>query len=327
MRILGFSCHTLTSCAAAAMLAGCGGSQPPIGALGALSQSRAIATHAERGKSWMLPEAKAQDLLYVSRNSPGEISVYSYPKGKLMGNLTVAGAFGLCTDAKGDIFAISTENQVIYEYAHAGTEPFATLYDEGNSPNGCAVDPSSGNLAVAGGGLSNANFAIYQNAQGTPTVYKDGSAERFTFCTYDSNGNLFAGGSVLIELPNGSSSFVGIPVQGIHEFAAPGIQWDGSYIALQGIADSKKGPGTIYQIQVFGSTATVVNEVNLTDRINKNPYLGAQFWIGDGTIVNPESTNRNVGLWRYPQGGKAYHTVKASEKGGLIYAVTVSRAR
>ena len=90
-------------------LAGCGGYQPPIGEPGTVPQSYAIATHAERGKSWMLPEAKAQDLLYVSRNSPGEISVYSYPKGKLMGNLTVAGAFGLCTDAKGDIFAISTE--------------------------------------------------------------------------------------------------------------------------------------------------------------------------------------------------------------------------
>ncbi len=324
MRVLAFGPNTLTSCAAAAMLAGCGGSQPP----GAMPQTFAIATHADRGKSWMLPEAKSQDLLYVSRNSPGEVSVYSYPKGKLMGNLTdIAGAFGLCTDAKGDVFAISTENQLIYEYAHAGTKPIATLDDEGNSPNGCAVDPSSGNLAVAGGGLSNANFAIYQNAQGTPTVYKDGNAERFTFCTYDSNGNLFAGGSVLIELPNGSSSFVEIPVQGIHEFAAPGIQWDGSYIALQGTADSKKGPGTIYQIQVSGSTATIVNEMNLIDRINKNPFLGAQFWIGNGTIVNPESTNRNVGLWRYPKGGKAYHTVKASEKGGLMYAVTVSKAR
>jgi hypothetical protein len=41
------------------MLAGCGGSQTPIGALGAMPQRRAIATHAERGKSWMLPEAVA----------------------------------------------------------------------------------------------------------------------------------------------------------------------------------------------------------------------------------------------------------------------------
>jgi hypothetical protein len=30
------------------LLAGCGGSQPPVGAPGAMPQSRAIATHAER---------------------------------------------------------------------------------------------------------------------------------------------------------------------------------------------------------------------------------------------------------------------------------------
>ena len=33
--------YALSSCAAAAMLAGCGGSQPPIGAPGAMPQSRA----------------------------------------------------------------------------------------------------------------------------------------------------------------------------------------------------------------------------------------------------------------------------------------------
>jgi hypothetical protein len=54
MRILDFSRYALTSCAAAAMLAGCGGSQPPIGAPGAMPQTSAVATRAERGKSWIL---------------------------------------------------------------------------------------------------------------------------------------------------------------------------------------------------------------------------------------------------------------------------------
>jgi hypothetical protein len=40
-------------------LSGCGGSQPPIGAPGAIPQNSSIATHAERGGSWMLPEAKS----------------------------------------------------------------------------------------------------------------------------------------------------------------------------------------------------------------------------------------------------------------------------
>ena len=45
MRNLGFSRHALTSCAAAAMLAACGGSQPPIGAPGAMPQSRASSSY------------------------------------------------------------------------------------------------------------------------------------------------------------------------------------------------------------------------------------------------------------------------------------------
>ena len=56
----------MLSIVAAALLAGCGGSQPPIGAPGAMPQSQAIASHAARGKSWMLPEAAPTELLYVA---------------------------------------------------------------------------------------------------------------------------------------------------------------------------------------------------------------------------------------------------------------------
>ena len=44
-----FKHNALRSCAAAAMLAGCGGSQPLIGAPGAVSQTSANAMHADRG--------------------------------------------------------------------------------------------------------------------------------------------------------------------------------------------------------------------------------------------------------------------------------------
>ena len=189
----------LSVCVAAAMLAGCGGSQPPIGAPGAMPQTSAIATHAERGKSWMLPEAKPQDLLYVSREfHPGEVSVYSYPKGKLMGNLTdIAGVIWvlLVTDAKGDVFAISTEKpKLIYEYAHDLPKRSQHLMMRATVQTGALLIPHRAISRLTGGGLSNANFAIYQNAQGTPTVYKEwqcGRGSRFARTT--PNGNLFAG--------------------------------------------------------------------------------------------------------------------------------------
>ena len=55
MRITGFGRFALSTCVAAAMLAGCGGSQPPIGAPGAMQQSSPLATHTDRGGSWVLP--------------------------------------------------------------------------------------------------------------------------------------------------------------------------------------------------------------------------------------------------------------------------------
>ena len=63
--LIGYLVRSAFIIGAAALFAGCGGSQPPIGALGAMPQSSAIAEHATRGESWMLPEAKSEDLLYV----------------------------------------------------------------------------------------------------------------------------------------------------------------------------------------------------------------------------------------------------------------------
>ena len=53
-------CRALSICAVAALLAGCSGSQPPIGATGAMPQTSAVATHADRGKSWMLPGTSSE---------------------------------------------------------------------------------------------------------------------------------------------------------------------------------------------------------------------------------------------------------------------------
>lgn len=65
MGISGFGRYAVSGCVAVAMLAGCGGSQPPVGAPDAMPQTSAIATHADRGKSWMLSEAKQHDLMGI----------------------------------------------------------------------------------------------------------------------------------------------------------------------------------------------------------------------------------------------------------------------
>ena len=134
MKNLEFGRIILSSCVAAAMLAGCGGSQPPIGAPGAMPQASAPAAHADRGKSWMLPEATSEDLLYVG-NSGGDVYAYSWPQFKLVGQLNGIdnATEGLCVDKQGDVFVPawtgSPPKGYVYEFTHGGTEPIATLND------------------------------------------------------------------------------------------------------------------------------------------------------------------------------------------------------
>jgi len=97
------------------MLAGCGGSQTPIGAPGAMPQGPAVATHGAHGRSWMLPEAKSEDLLYVATGD--NVYILSYPHGKLVGSLGIVG--NNLSDKQGDVF-IPTGGYEVVEYAHGG---------------------------------------------------------------------------------------------------------------------------------------------------------------------------------------------------------------
>ncbi len=178
----------------ALLLAGCGGSQPPVVAPGAMPQSSAIATHADRGGSWMLPGTSSQDLLYVS-DAYKNVFVLTYPEGKLVGELTGFNQpLGECADSAGNVFVLSYTSSFnatnIFEYAHGGTMPIATLSDP-YVAGGCSVDPTTGNLAASGNG----NIAIFPNASGKPEIFS--SAEySFLYCGYDNRGNLYISATV-----------------------------------------------------------------------------------------------------------------------------------
>jgi hypothetical protein len=80
MRISRFNRCALSSSVAAAMLAGCGGSQPPIGAPEAMQQTSAIATHTlQRAVLGVPAPDSAKDGIYVSENQSSESDVFGYP--------------------------------------------------------------------------------------------------------------------------------------------------------------------------------------------------------------------------------------------------------
>jgi hypothetical protein len=341
MKGLGLDRYALSGCAAAALLAGCGGSQPPIGAPAAMPQSatqqsltaqrNAIAAQRDAGASWMLPGANSEDLLYISNaiytKGNSQVLVFSYPNGKRVGVLTgFSEPVGECVDEKGDVFITNTAASgagYVYEYAHGGSSPIAVLGDPLTYPESCSVDPKSGKLAV----VSVGGVAVYPQAQGTPTTYTDSSFGSMNYGGYDGQGNLFVDGwresigFVFAELPRGSSSFTNLSVnKPCHDDGS--VQWDGQYITLQTVAQGGFAPRVIYRLTVSGSVATVVGTTKL--ETTRNRYDGGQFWIQGKNVIGPKDSGEAVAFWKYPAGGKGIKTI--NNVGSEAWGVTVSLA-
>jgi hypothetical protein len=329
MKISKLSRYAVSFCTAVTMLADCGGAQSPVGAPGTMPQSQAMARYAEHGRSWMLPEAKGEDLLYISDQGTNDVYVYSYPQGKLVGTLTGFDVpTGLCADEAGDVFIPNGFGADIVEYAHRGKSPIATLSDAGKSPSGCGVDPKTGNLAVAnycsvnasGHCTGHGSVAIYANAMGSPTQHIDHNISNVYFCGYDTKGNLFLDGTqnsafAFAELRSGKSIFTKIALN--QAIQTPGnVQWDGTEVAVGDI-----GTGVIYQFTISGESGTEVGSTPLTG----SSYV-TQFWIQPPKVIGPNvySSGGNVLFWKYPAGGSPTKTI-----GGLSKPVgaTVSLAQ
>ena len=316
MRSLDFSRYAPIG-VAAAMLAGCGGSQPPIGAPSAMPQTSGLATHAEHGKSWMLPEAKTGDLLYVTDAGKSNVFVFSYPQGKLVGSLT--GSFsnpaGECVDVKGDVWITNpdyTGSGFIVEYAHGGSAPIAILQEPGASPVGCSIDPSSGDLAVA----NTSGVAVFQNAQGKPTTYTSSGFSRYYACAYDDSGNLFADGNatgLIVELPRGGATLEGINLN--QSIAPASLQWDGARFAVVTFGHLNQ-PRQLYRIQVNGSIGTVTGPTPLKSPGSKSVTSFQQYWVEGKRVIGPDRYRRGgagapaILTWKYPRGGEPLNAIK-----------------
>jgi hypothetical protein len=323
VRISYFGRFALSSCVAAAMLAGCGGSQPPIGAPGAMPQSRAITKHADRSGSWMLPEAKGQDLIYAVSGCGGTCVLSASGHG-VVGNLNEYGE-AACSDKAGNVFIV--QNGDILEYAHGGTTPIADLSLPGDIQGGCSVDPTTNNLAVISAGTSiDTDVAVFPNEGGTPTLYT--SHIESLFCGYDANGNLFVDGYgdeqyALTMLSKGSSSFS--PLSMPQSMGQPGqLQWDGTYMTYE----ARFRPIQVSRFTVSGSTVDVVG-VTKFPRVRKFAVLS---WIHGGRIFVPYPSHgieaKQLGEWKYPQGGEQIRRLDFGSYKDLLdlQAVTYSPA-
>lgn len=306
------------STAIVAMLTGCGVSQQPIGV--SVPNSPGTSSHRDPAAS------SGSALVYLAGTRATyewRVEVRTYPTLKLVTTFDMPyGHYigGMCSNAQGDVFITAytpdDSGGYIYEYAPGGTIPIATLSDSGDDyyPAGCAVDPTTGNLAV--GNLPTAfygatgNVAVYQGASGSPTLYTDSMFVTYNSPTYDSSGDLFILGNgqhhyAFAELPSGKTSLTDITVKGKIE-GPTAIQWDGSNVAfLGGVHSGANAHPMICRVSVSGSAATIVGRTKLQGTTH---YAGYGFSIVGNAVVTPvgggAKNGWQLGLWNYPKGGK-----------------------
>ena len=323
MNSLEFGRCALSMGAAAVLLAGCGGSQPPIGAPGAMPQSRAIAQHDAHGKSWMLPEAVKEDLTYLSAGSA--VYVFGFHSGKLVGMITgFYNTAGLCVNHDGDVFVTDAAKNAIFEFGHGKYTVKRILSDTGYEPLGCAADNTRDDLAVANycgvveGSQcsSHGNVAIFNHARGQPQYYSTSSMDDYGACDYDNLGNLYVSGdgqsTVLARLSADRKSFDSISVKEQFETVTP-LQWDGAYLTLANTTTR-----IIYRFAVKGRRAIETGSTTIT-----NAYF-FQYWITNGKVMAPAEHGNGIKPYKYwiyyydyPSGGLRYtkrFTLPASER-------------
>ena len=269
-----------------------------------LPEQTARREYSDSTRSWMLPGTKREDLLYVA--DARLVRVYALPKAKLVGTLKVSdGPDGECSSAStGDIFIV--EGPTIVEYAHGGTTPIETLNESGDDAWSCAVDATTGNLAVTNV-VDPLEVSIFPGATGPPTNYDLPGMALAYDCVYDDSGDLFVAGLTspgyafaLDELKKGSSSLFTVGLKNIGKTSASayaGLAWDSKYVVLASDTDA-------YRYKIHGGVGTPEGAT-----VFKGASEVYGMWLGLNEIIVPSDGTENVLFYEYPAGGNPTKTI------------------
>jgi hypothetical protein len=315
----------LVSAFVAVALAACGAATTPSspgsgGAIGlsASASVRAIVAHPDRGRSWISPNAKTKQLLFVSDAGTDDVYMYALPTLELVGTITgFVQPQGECSDTKGDVWITDTNAQTTYEVSHEGRLE-NTLSDSDGYPIGCAWNPKNGDVAVMN--LFNLDGAqggvlVYPSGSKSPAEYTNPKQYYYNFGGYDSSGNLFFDGReggvfVLSKLAAGAKSATSIKVTGGTIYYPGMVQWASSSELLVG--DQECGDvnaSCVYQLTVSGSSATIVGTTTLETSAGGPVCDMVQGVEANGVIDGSDFefcgyTPSTTEIWPYPAGGK-----------------------
>jgi hypothetical protein len=314
MGIWDYSRSAFGICAAAAMLAGCGGSQPSIGTPGATprTQTSAIATQGEPAGSWMLPEAKSGDLLYVAVDDSIEIFTYPGLKEVTSFNPGLGGlGEGAANHTTGEL-CFSDGGPFIWLFSHGGEKPFAMLLAPGSGAfNDCAFNPTDNDIAASyesdGGGC----IAIYHSPSGSPTLYSATNIGGCEWLAYDGSGDLYVDGLAspsgfgLGELPAGGNQLIALTLDKRLK-PVGSLQWDGQYMTMA-------VHRTLYRFTTSGSSVRIVSHVTLQGmHFNKLQEYSTTYDLLGSRVIAPigRGPRPKIGFWQYPAGGKSLRVLQ-----------------
>lgn len=317
------------SCAAAAILAGCSGSQPPIADPGAVRQVR---TPLPTGAYARKASGSYGALIYAGTGSPNAVYMFTYPAATLVGSFSPPGVsiMGLCTNSSGDVYVVSAASSastMVSMYVHGATQPTWTKNMEGYRAKSCAVNPLTGNLAIytqnPGG---HDEIAIYPKAGGGPTQYvMPHEHEPAHYFAYNGQGPLYA--SVRRKDGRWEVAEMRVVERRHYTFLAIDkqidlgqLQWEGSYFA------AFKGP-MVYHLAITASGMTVVGKTFAEKKQTPS-------WIEDSNVlIGAYGKNRSeLAFWSYPKGGKAYKVIPLvdpyfTDVNSILVSVAASQRR
>ncbi len=203
MQSLDLGRYVLSTCVAVVMLTGCSGSQPPIGAPSAMSQS--VTESAQ--------DAHAGPLLYVSNDGEAhDVTVYRAgakdPSPIETISTDLEQPVGICLDGQGTLYVVDVNGWVV-EYPAGKMKPSKKITKGINTPAFCAID-SKGNLWVTN--IYGANVTEYLNGSTKPhtvitkgIISPDGIAIDHSGNMYVSNHPTPSSGNVLVYSPGSKS--------------------------------------------------------------------------------------------------------------------------
>lgn len=318
----------------AALLTGCGGSQPSIPAPGAMPRGRMMVAHPDRGGSWTLPEAAKETLIYIATSGSPLVYVYTY-QGKKVGKIDVGTPpQGECVDNAGDVWIMQAGTSELTEYAHGGTTPIATLGDPGQEPAGCSVDTTTGDLAVTNScsapSCGNGNVVIFAKGREKPKSYFFSNINHYYDCAYDNAGDLVVSGRNNDEKPSDHRVFYATLYKGakaLESLTLPkdirayyNVQWAGQSFAVEGFGVREIGTG-LYHFSIDGTHGNVRGVTVL-----KNAA------VIDFSIVRNQAITLDiagfVSFWRFPSGRVVRSFVLWPPSGGqlpIVLAVSPPR--